>query len=158
MDLPEGELLRLLHVVVKHHRNRPVEDSEAGPADKSRKIRARDDNWSEIPWVKQFLSRVVDYPATQAAWRTGLRQHFADVEDLMCLLTISDEWVDAYSTKGLPIVLGGPAPNQHGVPIVDPESTKKPLRMKGVTLPSLENVCYLSFILKNTPEHIFPSS
>ncbi|KAL5527470.1 hypothetical protein ACEPAG_6261 [Sanghuangporus baumii] len=145
VDLPETELLRLLYIIVKHHLDRSGADKgAASTSDKPRKMRARDEHWNEIPSVKRFLARIVDYPATQAAWRTGLRKHFADVDDLMTLLAISDDWVDAYATKGLPVGLGETSPNEHGVPVPDPESTEKPLRLKGVTLPSLENL--LTFV------------
>ncbi|OCB87528.1 hypothetical protein A7U60_g5433 [Sanghuangporus baumii] len=144
VDLPETELLRLLCIIVKHHRDRPVEGKGAVTSDKPRKMRARDEHWHEIPSVKRFLACLVDYPATQAAWRTGLRQHFADIDDLMTLLAILDEWMDAYATKGLPVGLGKTSLNEHGVPVPDPQSADKPLRLKGVTLPSLENL--LTFV------------
>ncbi|KAL5487970.1 hypothetical protein ACEPAI_6078 [Sanghuangporus weigelae] len=148
VDLPETELLRLLYIIVKHHRDRSVEDKgkdkRAATSGKPRKMRVRDEHWHEIPSAKRFLARIFDYPATQAAWRTSLRQRFADIDDLMTLLAILDEWVDAYATKGLRVGLGETSPNEHGVPVPDPESTEKPLRLKGVTLPSLENL--LTFV------------
>ncbi|EJD01356.1 uncharacterized protein FOMMEDRAFT_147908 [Fomitiporia mediterranea MF3/22] len=146
VDLPENELIRLLQLVVKHHRNQATPDDDIMLVDKPKK-KSRGP-WNEIPSVITFLTRVVDCPAAPAAWRVALREHFADVENLMVLLTICDEWLRVFTEKDLSLALGEVSLNEHSIPVPVQPKAKKSSRQK---IPSLENLLtFLQAILDSS--------
>ncbi|KAI5123385.1 hypothetical protein M0805_006093 [Coniferiporia weirii] len=142
VDITESDLLRALHGVVDLNRTRPLRDEDAMAVDQLQNRPVQ----TKTPSISSFLAYVVEYPASQLAWRKALREHFADVDDLMSLLVVIDDWMQIYITKDLPLELGEVTNNEHGVPVVCSGIVhKKPIRIKnGGLLPALENV--LSFL------------
>lgn len=111
---------------------------------KKRKSRITD-QWYGVPTLTSFLAHVVDYPVSPAASRTALREHFADVDDLMSLLEIAENWLHTFLEKDLSLVLAEATVSEHGVPVPASTKSKEPARMKAGSLPSLENVCIPHF-------------
>lgn len=142
-------MFRVLQVVVKHHRGQTSADKNAMVVDqtpKKSKTRAQQSqlHLSGVPLVNNFLAYIVEYPASPASWRTALRAHFTDVDDLTSLLAIAEEWLRVFMAKDLSLALGDVTTNEQGVPIPDNVRTKKIERIKGVLLPSIENVSAVS--------------
>lgn len=129
IDIPEADLLHALHVVVQHHRARPEDTMVVDqPAQNS------------VPSVVSFFAHIVDYPASPLEWRKAIHEEFSDVDDLMCLLQVLDEWVTIWNKREQTFELGETSENEQGVHIVTTTITKKPVKTKQGMLPALENV------------------
>lgn len=132
VDLPEEDVLRTLVVVTRHHRKRSS-DSNAMAVDVP--------TTSQVSNLQSFLAVVIDYPASPVSWRNAIRQHLSDVEDLLSVLTVLDDWVAALTGKGSDIDLSLGEVKSVGKGLYAPiPKTRKVMRLRGTTMPSMENV------------------
>ncbi|KAH8118420.1 hypothetical protein DFH11DRAFT_1839063 [Phellopilus nigrolimitatus] len=141
IDIPESDLIRTLHIVVQQNRARSsLEEDDAMAVDQPK-----------IPATNSFLAYILEYPASPLAWRKALREHFADAEDLVCLLNVLDEWVAIHTAKDLPLGLSEVTVNEHGIPVVASAVNRKLMRTKGILLPTMENILgFLQAILDSS--------
>lgn len=135
IDLSETDVLRTLHAVVKYHQKR-ANDSNAMAVDGP--------NPAQVSTLPSFLAVVIDYPASPVGWRKAIRQYLSDVDDLMSVLTVIDDWVTAWVEKDTDLELGEVKLNEYGTPVPVPK-TRKPIRLRGTTMPSMENVRHKLF-------------
>lgn len=135
IDLKETDTLRTLLAVVKFHRKR-TGDPNAMAVDSP--------NPAQVSTLPSFLATVVDYPASLVGWRNAIRQYLSDVEDLVSVLTVIDDWVAAWVEKDADLELGEVKPNEHGIP-VPVQKPRKPVRLRGTAMPPMENVRSLVF-------------
>ncbi|THH11741.1 hypothetical protein EW145_g480 [Phellinidium pouzarii] len=144
IDIPESESLHALHTVIKLERARSAPDEDAMAINQPKGQGHHSQQKS--PSINSFLACVIEYPASQLAWRKALRDYFADIDYLMALLVVLDGWLQVHEAKGLSLELGEVSINEHGVPVAKSNSVpRKVIRTKGEgLLPALENI--LSFL------------
>jgi hypothetical protein len=92
-DLPEGDIISLLHTVVVAHKQRNNSaTSDAMEVDSSISQQG-------IPPLDEYLSLCVSYNYSHPALRLALRQHIPQGEDIVFLLKILESWITARSVE-----------------------------------------------------------
>ncbi|KIK03283.1 hypothetical protein K443DRAFT_131500 [Laccaria amethystina LaAM-08-1] len=89
LDLPESEIIECLRVVVVYHRQQHSADAmevDSHPA-------------TAIPPLPSFLSLCTTYPTSQKYLLLALRQHLREIEDIMCVAQILDDWVSKWGAR-----------------------------------------------------------
>lgn len=110
-DISEADIIALLHRVVEAHRK---SHSSSSVAENAMEV---DFVSTDLPSLPAFLSQVVRYPMSSSALRVALRQHLADAEDLICVLTVLDVWIEARCSEEVRLLPDQVKKDLHGVPI-----------------------------------------
>ena len=135
LDLPESEIIECLRVVVVYHRQQHSADAmevDSHPA-------------TAIPSLPSFLSLCTTYPTSQKYLLLALRQHLREIEDIMCVAQVLDDWVSKWGARraaGEERLLPSKKDirkNEHGMWVV---VGRKDAGKKQDELPPLEKVFY----------------
>lgn len=89
LDLPESEIVECLRVVAVYHREQHSADAmevDSHPA-------------TSIPSLPSFLSLCTTYPTSQKYLLLALRQHLREIEDIMCVAQVLDDWVSKWGAR-----------------------------------------------------------
>lgn len=89
MDLPEHDIIHLLHMVIKNQ-----QDSDSS----SMNINSEASDSKAIPKVADFLALCVRYPTTTQTLRVAMRQHLREAEEVTTLLEILCLWIESHAT------------------------------------------------------------
>lgn len=91
-DLPEGDVLALLREVADHHRKT---DEDAMQVDSVAVA-----STSDIPPLPEFLALCVSMPSSPAPLRVAMRDHLKPVENVVAVLQVLEEWIEASTVEG----------------------------------------------------------
>lgn len=89
LDLPESEIIECLRVVVVYQRQQHSADAmevDSHPA-------------TTIPPLPSFLSLCTTYPTSQKYLLLALRRHLREIEDIMCVAQVLDDWVSKWGAR-----------------------------------------------------------
>ncbi|KAI0939855.1 hypothetical protein AcV5_001129 [Taiwanofungus camphoratus] len=151
-DISEADIIALLHRVVEAHRK---SHSSSSVAENAMEV---DFVSTDLPSLPAFLSQVVRYPMSSSALRVALRQHLADAEDLICVLTVLDVWIEARCSEEVRLLPDQVKKDLHGVPIpLYTERKKDDLPPLDKVLTFLQDLLDASLLalLAHTPAHAF---
>ena len=148
VDISEGDALDVLATVMKSHRT--TKQSQASDS-----IAVDDAGQDEstvshpnVPPLRTIFAYVVNYPGSLQAWRSAIYKRFSQIEDILELLDVIEEWMKVYDSKDLQLSLGEIKTNEQGVPVPKFDHSKKLDRIKGMLLPPLDKVISAPQILK----------
>jgi hypothetical protein len=115
LDLSEQEVCEVLAFVVTHHRRNQVSMSDP--------TAMQVDN-TGMPPLPQFLHLCTGSSAAPANLRLALRHVFTDVEDVICLLQVAEDWISSFEENPPNLFPGSDqlTTNAHGAKIVRPEA------------------------------------
>ena len=89
-DLSENDVIEVLKLVITHHRNQNLPNAmQTDPPSPS----------SEQPSLSTYLTTLISYPTSTAPLRLAIRRHLGDVEDVVCLMDIMDEWIEGWAQE-----------------------------------------------------------
>ena len=89
---------------------------------------------SELPSLDSFLASVVTYKTSPAMFRSALRQHLPDADDVICILEVLDKWLAEWSFVAPKLLPPTATKNPLGVFVA------KPIQGKRKKIPSLAKV------------------
>lgn len=112
IDIPEGDVMAFLHTSASTARQKQKDDN-------AMQVDATSD--SAIPSLFAVLSLCVSYTMSAPALRLAIRQHLPDAAELVAILRVLNEWIDAWCAEDVHFL---------------PERTKKDLH--GALVPVLE--------------------
>lgn len=109
-DIAEDEIVSTLTYVVAQHRKGGSHTSRDDTA-----MQVDSEASSNIPSLPTFLSSCVLYNTSPAALRVAIRKHLSDVDDIICLLEVLDDWIAGWNTITLKLLPAGVVKNQKGI-------------------------------------------
>lgn len=121
IDIPEDDVVRLLQTSVAHSQKDQSADDDAMQIDTT--------PTTNVPTVDTVLPLCVTYTMSAPALRLALRQHLRDAGDLLAVLQILNQWIDAYCDDSVPLLPERTKRDAHGalLPVYDETKHKAAL-------------------------------
>jgi hypothetical protein len=128
-DIPELDMVALLHAVVVADRQAPLVDIDSMQVDVPTAPSS-----TSIPSLIEFLAPCVSYTCSAPTLRIAFRQHLREAEDVLSVLSVLDDWLERWHGRDMPLI-GDPSQAKQ-----DPAGIVHTSQVVDIDLPSLSQV------------------
>lgn len=122
MDIPETALILALKALLDYHKK------------KEANVSIMEVDTDAVPSLMSFFALCVQYSISNTAWRIPIKEHFSDMEDMLCLLSIIENWIAQWAVHDFSVL------SRHHNPINQAKRQKSRIRKRYENLPHIDNV------------------
>ncbi|KAE9407182.1 hypothetical protein BT96DRAFT_874785 [Gymnopus androsaceus JB14] len=144
-DLQEVDIVECLCFILARHRR--TTSSNAMQVDSSPSM-------DEPPTLRAFLNLFLRYNFSAIPLRAAFRRYFSDVDDVVCLLEVLDNWIGQWAGRDLRLLPSSKMmkKNEYGILVLKPDSTSSEVPSMLQITTFLQSLLDTSFInLIQTP-------